>query len=152
MQPAAPVGAVATSFRLIYRSRSLIPPAQRRAQLGALFTTARAHNKREDISGALLLSGDSFVQTLEGEEAAVRDLYARIATDPRHDGLVLLDTDLVPDRVFARWSMARVSDEEGESDLPLLAHRDGIAPAAARGGTTAEQEEVLAFMRAATRG
>ena len=37
--------------------------------------------------------------------------------------------------------MAKVA-EDGEPDIPLIAHTDGISPAAGR-GTTAEQEQVL---------
>jgi hypothetical protein len=45
--------------------------------------------------------------------------------------------------------MARVSDD-GERDIPLIAHTDGISPAAGR-PTTPEQDELLAVMRAALR-
>jgi hypothetical protein len=54
------------------------------------------------------------------------------------------------DRVFSRWAMARVS-ADGEPDIRLIAHADGIAPAMSR-GTTPEQEALLDVMRAATRG
>jgi hypothetical protein len=46
--------------------------------------------------------------------------------------------------------MARVS-VDGEPDIRLIAHADGIAPAMSR-DTTPEQEAVLDVMRAATRG
>jgi hypothetical protein len=45
--------------------------------------------------------------------------------------------------------MARVS-AEGEPDIPLIAHQDGISPASSR-GTTPAQEAVLDVMRQATR-
>ncbi|HEU0101530.1 MAG TPA: BLUF domain-containing protein [Mycobacteriales bacterium] len=138
------------TFRLAYRSRSRIAPEDRRAELGTLFSTARAHNKRQGISGALLVHGDWFVQTLEGDERAVRRLFARIETDPRHEAVELLDAQTVGGRVFARWSMAKVA-EDGESDIALIAHADGIAPAAPRDSLTADQAQVLAAMRAATR-
>ena len=114
------------AFRLMYRSRNLIPPEQRRVELGELFSVARSNNKRQRISGALLVSGDWFVQVLEGDEGAVRALYDRIAADPRHQDIVLLDTSAVDGPVFARWAMARVS-EDGEPDIALIAHADGIA-------------------------
>ena len=138
------------AFRLIYRSRDRIPAERRRAELGELFSAARAHNKRARITGALLVSDDWFVQTLEGEEAAVRALYDRIAADPRHDSITLLEARAVDRRVFARWAMARVSEDAG-SDVPLIAHADGIAPAAPRGDTTPEQAYLLLVMRDATR-
>lgn len=137
-------------FRLMYRSRDCIPAAERKVELGSLFSQARSNNKRQQITGALLLSDNWFVQILEGEESAVRALFDHITTDPRHDSVSLLDARTVTDRVFARWAMARVS-EEGEPDIPLIAHVDGISPAAGR-GTTPEQEEILDLMREAARG
>jgi hypothetical protein len=139
------------TFRLIYRSHDLIPPAARRTELGALFTQARSRNKRAQLTGALLITDDWFVQTLEGDEQVVRDLYARIEVDPRHDRLEVLEAAIVAGRVFERWAMAKVADD-GEPDLPLIAHVDGIAPAAPRGRTTPEQEAVLEVMRDAARG
>lgn len=136
-------------FRLLYRSRNLIPADQRKKELGLLFTAARGNNKRQGITGALLLSGDSFVQVLEGDEQAVRALFTAIERDPRHSEVTLLEAGQVPERVFARWAMARVSDD-GERDIPLIAHTDGISPAAGR-PTTPEQDELLAVMRAALR-
>ena len=137
------------TFRLMYRSHNRIPVERRKAELGVLFGAARSNNKKQQITGALLLSDDCFVQTLEGEEAAVRGLYESIARDPRHDHLELLEEHMVQDRVFARWAMAKVGGED-EPDIPLIAHVDGISPAAGR-GTTPAQEAVLDVMRNAAR-
>jgi hypothetical protein len=133
----------------MYRSVNRIPAGERKAELGRLFTQARSRNKARQVTGALLLSGDSFVQVLEGDEAVVRGLYDTIAGDPRHGSVTLLEAAVVPQRRFARWAMARVSDDE-ERDIPLIAHVDGISPAAGR-PTTPEQEEVLEVMRDALR-
>lgn len=149
MTDAAPEQSERT-FRLIYRSRNRIPADTRRAVLGELFTAARRHNKAAGITGALLVSDHWFVQTLEGEEPAVRDLYRRITADPRHDNITQLEARAVDGRVFARWAMAQVR-HDGASDVPLIAHTDGIAPAARRGDTTPEQAYLLMVMRDATR-
>lgn len=138
-------------FRLMYRSRDRIHPERRRVEHGELFTVARANNKHAHITGALLVTGDWFVQTLEGDESAVRALFARIERDPRHDSVELLDTQAEAERVFPRWAMARVSPDAADPDTYLIAHADGIAPAASR-GSSPEQEELLAGMRAAARG
>jgi hypothetical protein len=135
-------------FRLIYRSRNLIPPDTRKAELGALFSGARSNNKKQDITGALLVHGDWFAQVLEGAEEPVRALFTRIKQDGRHDKVSVIEEEPAQ-RVFGRWSMARVS-AEGEPDIPLIAHRDGISPAASR-GTTPAQEAVLDVLRQATR-
>lgn len=137
-------------FRLVYRSRDRIPVEGRKVALAELFTQARSRNKAAHITGALLLRDDWFVQTLEGEQGAVRDLLARIGHDARHDGMEVLDTTRGP-RVFARWAMAWVG-EAGDPDVNLIAHADGISGAAPRGGVTPEQEVALKAMRSAVRG
>jgi hypothetical protein len=133
-------------FRLMYRSHNQIPQDERKVELGKLFSGARSFNKSQGITGALLVSDDWFVQVLEGDEAVVRALFARIEKDPRHDRVAPLETTPVDSRVFSRWAMARVS-EDGETDLPLIASTGGIVPAAAR-ETTSEQETMLETMRA----
>lgn len=135
-------------FRLMYRSHNRIPLLERRTELRDIFNQARSNNKRRQLSGALLLQDDWFVQTLEGDEQTVRSLYARIESDPRHERVELLETGTVPGRVFVRWAMARVA-EDGESDINLIAHVEGIAAAAPRGDRTPEQADVLRTMRQA---
>jgi hypothetical protein len=136
-------------FRLLYRSHSRIPGPDRRVVLGELFTHARHRNKERGLSGALLVLDDWFAQALEGEETAVRALFERIAQDPRHEQVRLLDARTVPHRVFAKWAMARVS-VDGSPDIPLIAHTDGIAPAAGS-RIPPEQAYLLEDMREALR-
>lgn len=136
-------------FRLMYRSRSTIPADAHRAELGSLFSTARSNNKKRGICGALLLFEDTFVQVLEGDESAVRKLYARISHDPRHEAVTVLHSGPVDDAVFARWAMAEVNPSGG-ADTALIAHEDGISPAAGH-RTTPAQEFVLDTMRTAAR-
>ncbi|MDQ2783245.1 MAG: BLUF domain-containing protein [Actinomycetota bacterium] len=126
---------VAKTFQLIYRSRDCIPAEEREDELGDLFARARSNNERRNITGALLLSGQWFVQVLEGEEADVRSLFATIQGDPRHDGVELLFEGLTDTRTFAHWSMAKVAMPE--SDIPLIAHLSEIAPASSHRMTPA---------------
>jgi hypothetical protein len=139
-------------FRLVYRSHLRIPDHQRKAELGAIFSVARSKNKRHGVTGALLIWNEHVVQTLEGDESTVRDLYRTIHGDPRHEQVEVLETLEATERVFGRWSMARVGDED-EPDIPLLMDRDkgGITPAARR-ATTPEQDAVLDTMRDHVRG
>jgi len=148
----SPIEEVASMpFRLIYRSHNRIPAAQRKSEHGAIFSVARSQNKKADITGALLISGDWFVQALEGDEPAVKALYDHISKDRRHERVSVIDEQDVEERVFSRWSMARVS-EDGEPDIPLLMNVDkgGASPAAPR-PTTPEQDAVLDRMREAAR-
>lgn len=138
------------AFRLIYRSRNRIAQDRRKVSLGSLFSQARSNNKERDICGALLLSGDWFVQVLEGDETVVRRLYERIEKDPRHEHVELLETAPIGERVFRRWAMARVA-KDGETDITLIAHTDGIHDAAGHRNTD-EQQKILATMREAAKG
>ena len=138
-------------FRLIYRSRIQILAARKKLALGAIFSEARSNNKSKHITGALMVSDDWFVQTLEGPEEDVRGLYKRIETDPRHDSFSVLEERKDVGRLFARWSMAEVSSGSDEADIFLLAHRDGISPAASL-RPTPDQESILQVMRVAARG
>lgn len=147
----APADNTGTVFRLIYRSHSLILAADRKRELGEIFSVARSKNKKRAVTGALLITEDQFVQALEGPEQVVRPLYERICEDRRHDKVELLENGDVPGRVFGRWAMAKVG-ADSEADIPLLTNVDkgGISPAQPR-PATAEQQPVLGFMRQSLR-
>jgi hypothetical protein len=112
-------------FRLVYRSRTTMGSENRPAELEEIFEVSRRKNHDRRLSGALLVWQDVFVQVLEGEEATVRDLYATIAADQRHEKVETLDEGMVSARAFGQWAMAHVSDAEG-ADLP--AARGAEAP------------------------
>jgi len=135
-------------FRLIYRSHSCLAHEAERTELGEIFTTARRNNKALDITGALVITEDAFVQALEGDQARVRALYERICTDPRHDDVTLLEEQTVDGRLFGRWAMAKVA-EDGGPDIRLLSNaaKGKIVAASPDVHVTPEQEAVLAFMR-----
>lgn len=136
-------------FRLIYRSHSLVSEADRKIVHGDIFRIARPRNTANAITGALLIYGDWFAQTLEGDESLVQDLFGKIERDSRHEKVEILEAASVTDRVFGRWAMAKVA-EHGEPDIPLIANEAGITVAAPR-GTTPDQERVLETMRDLTR-
>lgn len=139
-------------FRLIYNSHSRIAPDQSTSELGAIFTTARRNNRRLGITGALVVTGDAFVQALEGDESAVRNLYEDISRDTRHERVTVLEEGLVDGRTFGRWAMAKVA-QEGGPDIRLLsnASRGKIVSAGANHHVTTEQEQLLALMRGSVR-
>jgi Sensors of blue-light using FAD len=134
-------------FQLMYRSHSRIAAHQRQAELGSIFSAARANNKKAGVTGALLVTDDWFVQVLEGEADAVRALYQRICADTRHERITLITEGTAPGRTFARWAMAKVA-ADGEPDIPLITNvdRGGIVPAAGH-PISPDQEAVLDRMR-----
>ena len=55
-----------------------------------ILAQSREANAKAGITGMLLYKDGNFMQALEGEETAVRALYARICRDPRHRGILTL--------------------------------------------------------------
>ena len=143
--------AAAPIFRLVYRSQLTIAPEDRKVEIASILDASRSKNVDRDITGALLVWQDYVVQTLEGEEGAVRGLYEKIATDPRHEAVTLLEAQPVESRAFARWSMARISDNDQPSGMPILTNRhEGDAPEP--GPETRETDPVIGAMRGYARG
>ena len=75
------------------------------AELRVLLARSRAANAAAGITGMLLYKDGNFMQVLEGEESAVLALQERIAADPRHRGMVTIDSGPLAARQFADWSM-----------------------------------------------
>ena len=74
-------------------------------ELLGILAHSRTKNADAGITGMLLYKDGNFMQVLEGEEQAVRDLYARIRRDPRHLGIVTLVEGERERRRFGDWSM-----------------------------------------------
>lgn len=74
-------------------------------ELRDLLATARAHNAAADVTGLLLYSQGSFMQLLEGSEAAVLSTFARVERDRRHHRVVRMLERQVEERAFPDWSM-----------------------------------------------
>lgn len=59
------------------------------------------------------------MQVLEGPEPAVRELFQKIARDPRQKDVFVLLQMTVPEREFSNWSMAfHDLNSEDSSTLP----------------------------------
>lgn len=146
-----PQAAANECYRLIYRSHSLLPQnGKDETALLEILKQARSNNADLGITGALMLYDDWFAQVLEGPQAAVEALYARIKADTRHDGVRLNEAGLAPQRLFGKWAMAVVA-EHHEPDLPMVATTGGLAQGAPW-KVTLEQEAILTRLRDLTRG
>src|SRR6266446_9555176 len=93
--------------RLMYASRAADSVGH--DELSAIIKKSQTHNAEIGVTGVLCFSGGVFLQALEGGRSAVNALYNRIAQDPRHRDVVLLNYDEVSERRFAGWSMGSVS-------------------------------------------
>lgn len=76
------------------------------SELDEILDRSHQNNTRLSVSGILLYKDGNLMQILEGEEATVRSLYARIGADHRHNGLITLLDGYQPERQFRDWSMA----------------------------------------------
>ena len=88
--------------QLIYRSQ---PFGFERAMLAGILVQARHNNRRDGITGALVCRQDLYLQLVEGPEAAIDALYAKIVADDRHCDVTPLLTETVSTRMFPEWEM-----------------------------------------------
>ena len=88
--------------QIIYVSR---PFGFDNAVLNGILSKSRRNNLRDDVTGALICRADIYLQLIEGPETAIRDVYARIASDDRHADINLLSNEPVTDRIFPGWAM-----------------------------------------------
>ncbi|WP_051228738.1 BLUF domain-containing protein [Paludibacterium yongneupense] len=108
-------------IRLIYSSASVEPLTA--AKVAALLSDSRRRNQAAGIKGLLVVMNDDFMQVLEGEDAAVDALYARILADTRHSMQTLLSREAITHPAFANWSMAFI-------DARVLLDNVGLMPVA----------------------
>ncbi|MEY4510140.1 MAG: hypothetical protein RLZZ450_2262 [Pseudomonadota bacterium] len=104
-------------FEMVYTisTKVLLDPLQ----LGDILASSRRNNPALGVSGILLYHQGSFMQLLEGEEPTVRELYTRIALDPRHHRIASLRERHIETRSFGSWSMGFVAlDPRLLHDLP----------------------------------
>ena len=91
-------------FQLVYMSSAT--EAFTKDQLRELLKGSHRRNARAGITGLLLYKDGNFMQVLEGEEAAVKQLFARIKRDARHHDIITLLQHSIPERQFPDASMA----------------------------------------------
>lgn len=104
-------------FQVVYLSRQTVPFAP--ADLSVLLANSREKNQQRGVTGMLLHHDGTFLQALEGEEHAVRELMQVIGRDARHDSVVVLHQGTVEQRDFPDWSMGfRDLGAEDAASLP----------------------------------
>lgn len=103
--------------RLMYASETA--EAWSPATLQALLDHARAANERRHITGMLSFDSRYFLQVLEGDRQAVNEVFSRIAADPRHRRVELLEVAATDERRFARWNMAFAAADAPRRELFL---------------------------------
>ena len=112
--------------RLIYKSLATAEVVSNR-MLRQLEQQAVAANAQQDTTGLLVLTGNVFVQVLEGDSREMTSLFTKIAGDNRHRSVELLSVRAVDKRLFKDWSMRAVDlyDLPGEKRALMAAKYEG---------------------------
>lgn len=94
---------------IVYTSRATLPdgadPNAKPVWLDSLVEHAVANNKIANISGVLSYNSGRIIQLIEGDPVHIKNLFAKISNDNRHQNvLILLDIN-DSQRVFRDWGM-----------------------------------------------
>lgn len=96
----------------------------------ALIKTCHRNNAAANITGILHYNGRQFLQVLEGGRAEVSAIYHRIAADPRHINIILIDCSEARERLFPHWAMGlhEVEDEKSKDIFLRYFSTDEVNP------------------------
>lgn len=72
--------------------------------LKQILTRSRVKKRERHITGVLVLSGDKWMQVLEGNHEEVAAMFQTIEQDPRHSNVCKLADGPITHRAFADWS------------------------------------------------
>ncbi|MBI1339330.1 blue light sensor protein [bacterium] len=93
--------------RCLYASRAATAVSGK--LLDGILEKSRANNPSVGVTGLLCVSGDIFIQVLEGGRDEVCDLYNAIVRDERHTEVRLLIYEEIAERRFGAWTMGQVN-------------------------------------------
>ena len=115
-------------YQLVYCSTSLIGEFDGGGhdEIEAILAVATDRNAQYGVTGALTFNETHFAQVLEGGREAVLAVFDRIARDPRHTDVTVLQQGDVTARDFAQWAMAYVGDETSVQFLSANVRLDDI--------------------------
>jgi hypothetical protein len=108
-------------YYIIYSSTPAKKPGA--ADIENILVTARAENKRYNVTGMLVCLPDNYIQLIEGPQAAINQLYQNIEQDPRHYRVTILKQGALAQRYFPDWAMAydttlgNVTDTEASLEI-----------------------------------
>ncbi len=107
--------------RVVYISESTNPdPAL--ISLAEILATSDRNNRRDGLTGALLVSGGRFLQVLEGAQQDLNRMLAKLDHDARHRHMRVLTRTRVDDRMFGQWTMvaSRISPDQQPKMMEII--------------------------------
>ena len=90
-------------FRLVYVSIATSPLEV--DELKAIERVAIRNNAELHVTGLLTYCDGKFMQFLEGEQADVEEIFAKIVGDGRHHSIDVMRQGIIPKRQFKDWQM-----------------------------------------------
>ena len=110
---------------IAYISEVSIPPALRGREINDILESAQHRNKKLGVTSVLFLRGNTFFQTLEGPNDAVRSVFQNIQEDDRHSSLYVLFDEPIEQRRFSDWSIECFHEVSCERDYLDIFHEIG---------------------------
>lgn len=87
---------------------------------------SRKNNERDNITGALVVGGNHFMQLLEGGRTAVSDCFMRIMQDDRHRAIQVIYSGDAERRIFLEWRMHLIEESRINRDILSRYMIDGV--------------------------
>lgn len=114
--------------RLIYKSIATAEVVSN-PTLRDLESNAASANAAKGITGLLVMSGNVFLQVLEGSAVEITGLFGRIMQDKRHRQVELITFETGMERYFEDWNMRLVDlyDLPGDKRALISAKYPGKA-------------------------
>ena len=105
--------------RLLYTSEARLSDNASGAErmVESIVAHSQANNEKRGLTGALLYVRGTFIQALEGPLDALENTFERICHDFRHARLTLVDMSPANERMFERWSMTYLAQNDEPARL-----------------------------------
>ena len=99
--------------RIVYCSRAARPDLAL-GSLAEILAVSDRNNRRDSLTGVLLISRGRFFQVLEGAAQDLDRTMNRIRLDPRHHDVEVVSRRPTRNRLFAQWGMvaARITPQQ----------------------------------------
>lgn len=134
-------------IQLVYISRSTFIPLNPNnaiePNVARILLSSRINNAKNNLVGVLYFGDGCFFQCLEGEEAAVDLLYAKILKDSRHKQVKILIRKSIDALSFAQWNMKYVPLEKKMTELLRSQGHDTFDPYKFNDAMTTSALEIL---------
>lgn len=104
-------------IRLVYTSTK--DESFQSADIEGILSAARKNNKTNNVTGMLCFNRNYFLQCLEGTREDVNNIYHKIAKDPRHHNMMILDYQEVTHREFDQWYMGYMPESSLTAPINL---------------------------------